>query len=78
MRKRLMGLVAASLILAPVAASAQYYGGGYEERGRDVHIDRYRHGDHDDLVIHRERRDYDGRGFYGERRHHHHHHHDDD
>ena len=74
MRMRFAGLVAAALLMAP--ASAQYYGGGYEDRGREVHVDRYRHGNHGDVVIHRKRRDHDERGFYGERRHHHHHHHD--
>ena len=74
MRIRIPALVAVSLILAPAAASAQYYGGDFNRRG-DVHVDRYHHGDHDDVVIHRHR-DYGDRAFYGERRHHHHHHDD--
>ncbi|MCJ2039007.1 MAG: hypothetical protein ABW026_09590 [Microvirga sp.] len=81
MRVRIPVLVAISLILAPAAASAQYYGGDFDRRG-DVHVDRYHHGDHDDVVIHRPHRDYGDRAFYGERgfygeRRHHHHHHDD-
>jgi Ni/Co efflux regulator RcnB len=76
MRTRVLALAAATLVLSPMAASAQYYGGGYEERGRDVHVDRYRHGDHDDVVVHRDRPRYEERPVYFERRHHHHHHHD--
>ncbi|CAA2104662.1 MULTISPECIES: hypothetical protein [Methylobacterium] len=82
MRVRIPALVAVGLILAPAAASAQYYGGDFDRRGGDVHVDRYHHGDHDDVVIHRPHRDYGDRAFYGERRYygerrHHHHHHDD-
>lgn len=82
MRFRIPALVAVSLILTPAAASAQYYGGDFDRRGGDVQVDRYHHGDHDDVVVHRPRRDYCDRAFYGERRfygeRHHHHHHDDD
>ncbi|TXN25063.1 hypothetical protein FV217_00540 [Methylobacterium sp. WL9] len=78
MRARIPVLAALSLILAPVAASAQYYGGGFERREDHVHVDRYRHGDHDDVVVHRHRPHYDERPAYFEDRHHHHHHHDDD
>ena len=82
MRAHISALLAATLILAPAAASAQYYGGDFDRRG-GAHVDRYHHGDHDDVVIHRPQRDYGDRAFFGERRfygegeHHHHHHHDD-
>ena len=75
MRVRIPALVAVSLILAPAAASAQYYGGDFDRRG-DVHVDRYHHGDHDDVVVHRPRPHYEERPVYFERRHHHHHHDD--
>ena len=61
MRARISALLAATLILAPAAASAQYYGGDFDRRGRDVHVDRYHHGDHDDIVVHRHRRHYEER-----------------
>jgi hypothetical protein len=76
MRTIFAGL-AAALILAPTLASAQYYEGGYR-RPHD-HVEVYRHGDHDDVVVrHHHPRDYGDRPFYGERRHHHHHHDFDD
>ncbi|QEE39158.1 MULTISPECIES: hypothetical protein [unclassified Methylobacterium] len=78
MRARVSALLAATLILAPVAASAQYYGGDFDGRGRDFHVDRYHHGDHDDIVVHHHRRHYEERPVYYERRDHHHHHHHDD
>ncbi|GJD32155.1 hypothetical protein PMNALOAF_3422 [Methylobacterium adhaesivum] len=82
MRIQRFGLALAILILAPAAASAQYYGGDFDRRGGDVHVDRYRHGDHDDIVIHRRHRVYGDRAYYRERRfyderRHHHYHHDD-
>ncbi|KQQ13821.1 hypothetical protein ASF59_20275 [Methylobacterium sp. Leaf121] len=78
MRARIPALVAAILILAPTVASAQYYGGDFDRRGRAVHVDRYHHGDHDDIVVHRHRPRYEERPVYYERRDHHHHHHHDD
>ena len=81
MRARIPVLIAATLILVPAAASAQYYRGDFDRHGRDVHVDRYHHGDHDDVVIHRPHRDYGDQAYYGERRFYgerrHHHHHDD-
>ena len=75
MRTIFAGL-AAALILAPAAASAQYDEGGYR-RPHD-HVEVYRHGDHDVVVVRHHPRDYGDRPFYGERRHHHHHHDFDD
>lgn len=74
MRARLFILATAAAILAPAAASAQYYEGGYGDRRPHEHVDVYRHGDHDDVVVrHHHPRRYEDRSFYGERRHHHHH-----
>ena len=77
MRARIPALIAATLILVPAAASAQYYRGDFDRHGRDVHVDRYYHGDDDDILVHRHRRRYEERPVYYERRHHHHHHHHD-
>lgn len=75
MRTILAGL-AAALVLAPAAASAQYYDGGYGQRRPHDHVEVYRHGDHEDVVVeHHHRRRYEDRPFIEER---HHHHHDDD
>ena len=76
MRACISALLAVTLILASAAAQAQYYGGDFERRGREVHVDRYHHGDHDDIVVQRHRRHYEERPVYYEG-HDHHHHHDD-
>ena len=64
---------------APAAASAQYYerGYGYGERRPHDHVDVYRHGNHDDVVVrhHHPRREDYGPGRF--ERHHHHHDFDD-
>ncbi|MHB2206292.1 hypothetical protein [Methylobacterium sp. CM6257] len=74
MRTILAGFTAA-LILAPAVASAQYYEGGGYRRPHD-HVEVYRHGDHEDVVVrHHHPRRYEERRFYEE---HHHHHHDFD
>ena len=77
MRRHLAGLMAAAIVIAPAAASAQYYERGYGERRPLDHVEVYRHGDHDDVVVrhHHTRRDeYEPRRF---ERHHHHHDFDD-
>ncbi|MEE7494767.1 hypothetical protein [Methylobacterium oryzae] len=77
MKMRLVILATAAGLLAPAAASAQYYEGGYGYRRPHDHVDVYRHGDHDDDVVrhHHPRRD-EGRFDFGEHRQRHHH--DDD
>ncbi len=79
MRTIFAGL-AAALILAPAAASAQYYEGGYGHRRPHRHVEVYRHGDHDDVVVrrHHHHHDYDRPVRYEGWRHHHHHHDFDD
>lgn len=79
MRRHLAGLMAAAILLAPAAASAQYYerGYGFGERRPHDHVDVYRHGNHDDVVVrhHHPRREDYGPGRF--ERHHHHHDFDD-
>ena len=73
MKTVLAGLVAV-LALAPVAASARYYEGGYGPRRHHDHVEVYRHGNHEDVVVrHHHSRGSEGRRYYGERPHHHHH-----
>ncbi|WP_375275785.1 hypothetical protein [Methylorubrum thiocyanatum] len=74
MRTIFAGL-AAALILAPAAASAQYYEAGYGYRRTHDHVEVYRHGDHDDVVVrhHHPRPDYDRPVRHEGWRHHHHH-----
>ncbi len=76
--KTVLAALVAVLALAPVAASAQYDEGGYAPRRHHDHIEVYRHGNHEDVVVrHHHPRGYEGRRYYGERPHHHHHHFDD-
>ncbi|MGY2049147.1 hypothetical protein [Methylobacterium sp. JK268] len=78
MKMRLVMLATAAALLVPAAASAQYYEGGYGYRRPHGHVDVYRHGDHDDVVVrHHHPRRYEDRPLYGERRHHQHHDFDD-
>ena len=78
MVRYLAGIAGLALLLAPMAASAQYYEGGYDQRRPHDHVDVYRHGDHEDVVVrHHHPRRYEDRPFYEERRHDHHHHFDD-
>ena len=77
MRTIFAGL-AVALAFAPIAASAQYYEGGYGQRRPHDHVDVYRHGDHEDIVVrHHHPRRYEDRPYFERRGHHHHHHHDD-
>ena len=80
MRRHLAGLMAAAIALAPAAASAQYYEYGPAHRSHHDHVDVYRHGGRDDVVVRRDHHhhyDYDRpvrfEGWHG-----HHHHHDFD
>lgn len=73
MKHHLSGLMALAFLLTPVAASAQYYEAGPRPYGHD-HVERYDHGDHEDVVVrhHHSYRDdgFERRSFY-ERGHHH-------
>ena len=79
MRRHLAGLMAAAILLAPAAASAQYYERGYGYGELDVLAadGPCRDGNHDDVVVrhHHPRREDYGPGRF--ERHHHHHDFDD-
>ncbi|AWN42570.1 hypothetical protein [Methylobacterium durans] len=80
MRRHLAGLMAAAIALAPAAASAQYYEYGPGVRRPHEHVDVYRHGDHDDVVVrrhHGHHDEYDRPAAFERRGHHHHHDFDD-
>lgn len=70
--------LAVALAFAPMAASAQYYEGGYGHRRPHDHVDVYRHGEHEDIVVrHHHPRRYEDQPFFEDRGHHHHYHYDD-
>lgn len=74
MRRHIASLAGLALLLAPASASAQYYG---ERPGYDRHhghVDVYRHGDHEDVVVrrHHYHDDFDRPARFEERHHHHH------
>lgn len=75
MRRHLAAVAGLAVFLTPAVASAQYYGDwpGYG-RHRE-HVDVYRHGDHEDVVVrrHHHHDDFDRPARFEERRHHHHH-----